>query len=40
MAGFNPATQPARVYARKRFIAALTRGCLMAGSETGHGEYT
>jgi len=30
--------QPARVHARKKFIAALTRGCLMAGSTAGHGE--
>jgi hypothetical protein len=38
MDGLDPSTQPARVHARKRFIAAPTRGCSMAGSEAGHGE--
>jgi len=39
MGGLDPPTQCARVDARKKLFAAQTRGCLVAGSEAGHGEF-
>jgi len=39
MGGLDPPTQSARVGARKGIIAAQTRGCWLAGSEAGHGDF-